>query len=108
MESALEERKRLGGITDLIPKRHRDKNNHYPSNELEYLLEAEVACLYFARHHSNENCLFVTPDGDMLLQLLLMAPDRIDPVTGNFRNCHFLRLTLDGNDDFVDINALYR
>lgn len=79
----------------------------YPGQELEYLLEAELACLYFARHHDTENCLFVTPDGDMLLQLLLMAADRIDPTTGNFRNCHYLQLTLDSHSDYVDINALY-
>lgn len=107
VETALEEQKRLGGITNLVPVRRQGQHQQYSSKEVEYLLEAEIATLYFARHHPTENCLFVSPDGDLLLLLLLMAPDRIDPNTGNFRNCHYLRLTLDGNDDFVDINALY-
>ena len=41
----------------------------------------------------------------MLLQLLLLAPDRIDANTGRFKNRHYLKLRLDGNDDYVGIQG---
>ena len=97
----------FGGLASLVPKRICGMDTNYPPEQLDALLEAELACLYFAKNYPQDDVLFVSPDGDMLLQLLLVAPDRIDPTTAKFRNTHYLKLKLDGNDDYVNINDLY-
>lgn len=102
----VEQRSNLG-IVNLLPTRVAGASADHTPIQVENLLEAELACLYFARDYPQDDVLFVTPDGDMLLQLLLMAPDRINPETGRFRNTHYLKLKLDGNDDYVNINELY-
>lgn len=107
VECAEEEYEGLGGIRLKKNIRKTGIFDKFPADEVDALLEGEIACLYFARQHPTENIHFVSPDGDLLLQLLLMAPDRIDPATGNFRNCHYLELTMAGGSDFVDINQLY-
>jgi len=94
------EYKRRGGyLTDSdVPERH-----------VMNLLEGEQACVYYGnRRHPHETCCFVSSDGDMLLMLLLLSRDRIDPDTGLFRNRHLLVLRMsDGDDEVVDINRLY-
>jgi hypothetical protein len=86
----------------------RDETGLYPTEALSQLREGELACLYYSTFYREAPCFFVSPDGDMLLQLLLQAPDRIDPQTGRFRNQHILRLLIPGGqDEFVDINRLY-
>lgn len=75
------------------------------------LLEGELAVAYYAVHAAapHEDAAFLTVDGDLVLILLLLARDRIDPATGRFRNRHVLWLKVPGagGTDTVDINALY-
>jgi hypothetical protein len=79
-----------------------------PPERVARLLEGEMACLYYATLHPDEDCCFVSPDGDMLLQLLLFARDRLDPQTRTFRNRHYLVLRMPQSTDVVvDINRLY-
>lgn len=76
---------------------------------IERLLEGEFACLHYATLHPDEDCCFISADGDMLLQLLMMAADRIDPATNTFRNKHTLILRVPQDADVVvDINTLYQ
>lgn len=107
VQNTLVEQQTDYGLVNLVPKRSVGRMSDYPEAHVECLQEAELACLYFAKNYPQDDVLFVTPDGDMLLQLLLMAPDRINPETGTFRNTHYLQMRLGEMSDFVNINALY-
>ena len=84
----------------------------FPSERVGNVLEAEMACLLYSTYYPTDNCMIITPDGDLIPQLLLMARDRIDPQTGNFRNVHIVKMVGVGgggnhNAEYIDINRLY-
>lgn len=84
----------------------------FPPEQVQNLLEGELACLYYSKFYPDANCMVVTPDGDLIPQLLLMARDRIDPGTGAFRNVHIIKMVGVGGGgrhsaEYIDVNKLY-
>jgi hypothetical protein len=93
--------KRISGI-------YSPRDNSYKQEEQQELLEGELSCLYFAKPYiySGKNILFISVDGDMLLQLLLLSKDRLNE-NGTFKNKVYLRLLLHGTYEDIDINSLF-
>ncbi len=73
------------------------------------ILEGETAALFYHTAHINDNQMIVSNDGDVLVMLLLASKDRINPVTGLWRNKIILKLHIPCKRDaeYVDINLLY-
>ena len=73
----------------------------FDASQLKNLLEGEVSALFFAQGHveRGEDVMIITPDGDVLLMLLLASSDRIDRRTGKFPSKIILCLTVGGASD---------
>jgi hypothetical protein len=93
--------KRISGIYKPI-------DECYKLDEQLELLEGELSCIYFSKPYikSGKNILFITGDGDLLLQLLLTSKDRLNE-SGGFKNKIYLRLLVHDGFEDVDINSLF-
>jgi hypothetical protein len=59
---------------------------------LQNIKEGELAVMHLMTYVPYENITILSPDGDLIFLLLMACRDRIDPVTGQFRNSVKLRL----------------
>lgn len=98
----------------------------------DHVREADLATMFYAKQqvHRHQNILIDMNDGDIISIALAFAPERIDPMTGQFRNKMYLRLPGSGKakkpsektskkkkpgddidlscDYYVDVNKLYK